>query len=98
MARWIASADRSLLIEVQAAKTDLQHEVIRRAVRVGDGPAIATVEDLLVLKLIANRPKDRGDLVGLAALPGIDWAYVERWAAEWGFGAALAHLRSDRPG
>jgi hypothetical protein len=37
-----------------------------------------TPEDLIVMKLIAHRPKDRIDLLGLVALPGLDWSYVER--------------------
>lgn len=87
------SADRSLLLEVQAAKTPFQREVIERAVASPSGLRVATVEDLLVLKLIADRPKDQGDLDGLARRPGIDWAYVERWANEWGVEARLRALR-----
>jgi hypothetical protein len=43
-------------------------------------------EDLVVLKLIAHRPKDLIDLRNLLALPDLDWSYIERpplpgWAA-----------------
>jgi len=82
-----------LLLEVQAAKTPLQREVVERAVATPSGLRVATVEDLIVLKLIADRPKDQGDLDGLARLPGIDWSYVERWAREWGVEAGLRALR-----
>jgi hypothetical protein len=57
---------------------------------------VATPEDLIVLKLIADRPKDRQDLLGLVALPDLDWAYVARWAAEWDVAERLAALRRDR--
>lgn len=46
-----------------------------------------------MLKLIADRPKDRIDLDGLAALEGIDWAYVEGWAREWDLLDRLARIR-----
>lgn len=47
------------------------------------GVRVATPEDLIVLKRIANRAKDQIDVLGLVALPSLDWAYVERRAAEW---------------
>ena len=56
---------------------------------------VATVEDLIVLKLIADRTKDQADLEGLLALGALDWAYVERWATTWG---VLDRLRSKRRG
>ncbi len=87
--------DGELLLEVQAAKTTFQREVVRRAVASSSGLRVATIEDLIVLKLIADRPKDQGDLDGLARLPGIDWAYVERWAREWEVGARLERLRAQ---
>jgi hypothetical protein len=43
----------------------------------------------------ADRPKDRQDLLGLVALPDLDWAHVERWAAEWDVADRLASLRRD---
>jgi hypothetical protein len=48
-----------------------------------------------VLKLIADRPKDRQDLLGLVALPDLDWAHIERWSAEWGLSDRLASLRRE---
>lgn len=72
-----------LVLEVQAAKTLFQQEVIRRASIGAAGARIATVEDLIVMKLIADRAKDQVDLLGLVELPDIDWSYIERWAGEW---------------
>ncbi len=88
-----ASDDGNLVLELQAAKTDLQREVLRRAVT-ADGVSVATPEDLIILKLIADRPKDRVDLLGLVALPELDWSYVEAWAAAWDIGDRLARLRT----
>jgi hypothetical protein len=84
-----------VVIEIQTAKTRLQHSVVSRAAS-ADGVRIATPEDLIVLKLIADRPKDRADLDGLASLPSLDWAYVERWADEWSVADRLARLRGER--
>lgn len=54
---------------------------------------MATAEDLVILKLIAHRPKDVVDLRGLIALPDLDWAYVEQWAAAWEVADRLEVLR-----
>lgn len=84
------------IIELQTAKTAFQVSVIERALPSADRPGlmIATREDLIVLKRIANRSHDWADLVGLARIPGIDWAYVERWADAWQMQARLEVLRA----
>ncbi len=87
------SASSPLIIEVQAAKTKFQREAIRRAAPDTTGAHVATVEDLIVMKLIADRPKDQVDLVGLVALPNIDWAYVEHWSEEWQITDRLQRIR-----
>lgn len=82
-------------IDLQAAKTAFQAELIERGVRIdSEQPLrVATVEDLLVLKLIANRKKDQNDLIELAALEAVDWSYVEHWAPVWGVTELLTNLR-----
>lgn len=85
-----------VVIEIQTAKTRLQHDLVRRASS-EDGVRIANTEDLIVLKLIADRPKDRADLYGLAAPPSLDCRYVERCVEEWGTADRLALLRRGRP-
>ena len=88
------SLDGLMTLEIQVAKTELQAEVLRRAARTpASGMLVATPEDLIVLKLIADRAKDQIDLLGLARLPRIDWAYVERWAADWQVMDRLRRLR-----
>ena len=61
-------------IDLQAAKTGFQGTLMERGVRLDTTQPlrVATVEDLLILKLIANRKKDQNDLSDLAALEGID--------------------------
>jgi hypothetical protein len=89
------SDDGALTLEVQTAKTEFQREFLRRAAARSDGSRIATPEDLIVMKLIAHRPKDRIDLLGLVALTGLDWSYVERWADEWQVRDRLDTLRIE---
>jgi len=81
-------------LEIQASKTDLQEGILARAkLDQSSGLPIATPEDLVILKLIAYRPKDQGDLAALAALPGIDWPLVEAHCLEWKVTARLAAVR-----
>ncbi len=83
-------------LELQTAKTSIQRELLERAAgQAGPGqPRIATPEDLIVLKLIAWRPKDRIDLLGLCALPGLDWDYVRGHARTWEVEDRLESLRT----
>jgi hypothetical protein len=87
------SETAGVTLEVQTAKTEFQREALRRAAARGR-PRIATPEDLIVMKLIADRPKDHVDLLGLIRLDGLDWTYIEAWAAEWGVAGRLRELRS----
>lgn len=90
------SADGETVIETQTAKTEFQREVIRRAVSTPEGVRVATVEDLIVLKLIADRTKDQADIEGLLSLGSLDWAYIEKWAATWGVLDRLHRMRRNR--
>lgn len=81
--RFTAEGEDALLLEIQIAKTEFQLEVVRRAAVGDSGVRISTPEDLIIMKLIAYRPKDRIDLEGLIRLPDLDWPYIEKWAGEW---------------
>jgi len=67
-------------VDVIVAGTDYQRLAIERAV-----DHVLTVEDVLVHKLIAWRPRDRDDVASILST-GIDFDrdYVEHWAEEWG--------------
>lgn len=66
-------------LDVIVAETDYQHEAIRRAVS-----GYLTVEDVIVHKLLAWRPRDQDDIRSIrAAGHALDDAYIDRWAAEW---------------
>lgn len=58
---------------------------------------LLTVEDVLVHKLIAGRPRDLDDIRAiLAANDEFDKDYVRRWVDVFGFGPRLAEFGLDR--
>lgn len=87
--------DEQTTLEFQTAKTSFQRAVVSRATRVGP-LRIATVEDLLVMKAIANRAKDQRDLDELAKLPDLDWSYVVDNARAWGVDGVIDAVRSRK--
>ncbi len=85
--------DDGTVLEVQTAKTALQRSVIERAIDHA-GVRVASPEDLIVFKAIANRPKDQIDLLGLVRLPNLDWAYVDAQARDWGVEGVITGVRA----
>ncbi|CAB4543214.1 MAG: hypothetical protein F2534_02255 [Actinobacteria bacterium] len=70
----------SARVDVLLAETDYQRLAIDRAV---DG--VLTVEDVIVHKLIAGRPRDLDDIASiLAAGVSIDETYVVEHSTSWG--------------
>ncbi len=66
-------------VDVIVAETPYQDEAIRRAIN-----GYLTVEDVIVHKLLAWRPRDQDDIRSIRiAGHDLDVAYVDRWAAEW---------------
>jgi hypothetical protein len=67
--------------------TDYERQAIRRGRPVEVGGAqvrFAAVEDVLVHKLVAARPRDLDDARSIVVKnPGLDRGYVERWLAEF---------------
>jgi hypothetical protein len=58
---------------------------------------VLTVEDVIVQKLIAWRPRDRDDLAEiLDAGPNLDDAYIDHWAAEWDVAGRWAQTKARR--
>jgi hypothetical protein len=61
---------------------------------------VVSIEDLIVYKLIADRPQDRADIAAVVAAhriggEAIDWAYIEEWCDVWNVRDRLQTLRSD---
>ncbi len=87
----------SQIVELQGAKTPFQEELINRAVELSAGSPlfVARREDLIVLKLLAFRKKDKDDLRELASHAEIDWRYVEHWSEIWEVSENLNWLRAE---
>ena len=67
-------------VDLIVAIVDYQHLAIDR----GLATHVLTVEDVIVHKLIAWRPKDQDDLASiLAAGPVLDHDYLDHWVQEW---------------
>lgn len=78
-------AESGIRVDFIFSTTQYERQAIERANRVEVGGAevpFATVEDLILHKLFAGRPRDMEDIVGVVRRKGadIDWGYVERWA------------------
>ena len=66
-------------VDLLVACTDYQDLALERAI---DG--VLTVEDVIVHKLLAWRPRDRGDLRSILDVGhDLDVAYIEYWAEQW---------------
>lgn len=77
-------------VDVLVAETEYQEVALDRAV---DG--VLTVEDVIVHKLLAGRPRDRDDISSILATGRpIDEAYVLRWAEAWGVEERWAEMRA----
>ncbi|MEO8539079.1 MAG: nucleotidyl transferase AbiEii/AbiGii toxin family protein [bacterium] len=83
-------------IDFIVAKTEFQDLVIERAVLdAPDGLPVATPEDMVILKLIANRSKDQRDIFTIVEAQPIDWDYVKHWAGVWEVTPALEKLLAE---
>jgi predicted nucleotidyltransferase len=90
-------------LDVLVAKTPFERSVLERAVSIRIGSIevpVATPEDIVVYKLLANRPRDQEDIRAILrtqrrAQRILDWSYVERWTSFWQIGDRLAQLRRE---
>ncbi len=88
-------------VELLVAKTAFELQVLQRAIPMDVGGAtlpVATLEDLIVYKRVADRLRDRDDIDALLrtqrrAAREIDWAHIERWADFWGISERVSELR-----
>lgn len=77
---------RSVDIDIFLAETRLQASLLARRSRLEvDGVPVWVVspEDLILLKLIASRPRDIGDVMDIFLAQGqLDEEYLRKWASE----------------
>lgn len=93
---WHPAGDTGLSVKVDVVvgETDYHRQVLaRRVVRSAFGKefAVATLEDCILLKLLAGRPVDRADAVELLTLHAehVDRAYLKSSAQRLGVAQAL---------
>lgn len=80
------------VIDVLLAVTEYQEAALARAV-----DHVLTVEDVLIHKLIAWRPRDRNDIASiLETAPALDEAYLEEWVEAWDVGERWRQARASR--
>lgn len=70
---------RDVAVDVLLAETEYQQQAMDRAI---DG--FITVEDVIIHKLLAWRPRDRDDIASIfAAGHQLDESYIEGWVDAW---------------
>lgn len=79
--------EQEVVVDFLLADSDFLRGALTRKHRIELGAlpvSVLTVEDLMLLKMIAGRLQDQADLEKITARQGelqIDWAYVDRWKA-----------------
>jgi hypothetical protein len=84
-----------VLLDLLLAAEGYLAQVLARRVRaphLAGAVPVATAEDLLLMKLIAWRPKDIGDAHQLAAVKDLDWTYVRANARRLRVAGRLARV------
>jgi predicted nucleotidyltransferase len=88
---------RSLVADIFLAETDFLRSLIARRIRDtvnGFNAWLVTAEDLILLKLIANRPRDIADIADVLVMQlSLDDEYLRRWADVLGVRDRLDELR-----
>jgi hypothetical protein len=78
------AAGKAIDIDIFLAESEFQESIISRRIRldVEGRPAwVATAEDLILLKVIAGRPRDIGDIWDIVLAHGqLDDEYMRKWA------------------
>lgn len=84
----------NFVVDLLLAETTYQRTAMERA----EGGVLA-VEDVIVHKLIAGRPRDRDDIASiLAADVSLDEGYIAEHAAAWDVDGLWRSLRADGAG
>ena len=96
----LSLAGHGIDVDIFLAESAYQQELMRRRVQHAVGGTAAwfvSVEDLILLKLIANRVRDRADIDDLLlARSELDEPYLRRWAGSLGVEPQLDEVLAAR--
>jgi predicted nucleotidyltransferase len=88
-------------VDLFLAESAFQEEVLKRRRLVQLETArvwFISPEDLILLKLLASRPRDRGDIADILFTQGqLDTEYMRRWAEQLGIRDALEEALTEPP-
>lgn len=91
----------SIDVDLFLAESRFQHELLARArpEQIDDLTVrVVSPEDLVLLKLLAHRPRDIADIGDILFVQGsLDEAYLRQWADELGVLARLDDVLADPP-
>ncbi len=86
-------------VDIFLNETSFQSSLMRRRQRfqiAGDSIEIVTAEDLILLKLLANRPRDLGDVADVLFVQGqLDNTYMQQWAETLGIADQLRAVLTE---
>ena len=92
-------AESGIDIDISLGGLSFEHEAIKRSSIhdiAGIRVRLPSVEDLMVMKAVAHRPKDLQDIEGLlAAHPTVDLNVVRRWVREFANAMTMPDLLED---
>jgi len=89
----------SIDVDIFISETSFQFSTMKRRVRLeleGQSMWFVSAEDLILLKLLANRPRDIGDIADILFVQGeLDEAYMQKWSRPLGVEAQLAKVLEE---
>jgi hypothetical protein len=89
----------SIDVDVFISETSFQFSTMKRRVRLefeGQSMWFVSAEDLILLKLLANRPRDIGDIADILFMQGeLDEAYMQKWSRPLGVEAQLTKVLEE---
>jgi predicted nucleotidyltransferase len=92
---------RSLAVDIFLAETPFQHSLMSRKIRDrinGYEAWLVTPEDLILLKLLAGRPRDSADVVDILTMQlRYDVDYMRHWADVLGIRTKLNEMLTKYP-
>ena len=93
--------DRSIDVDLFLAESSFQQELLKRAKPepIDDVMVrMVTPEDLILLKLLARRPRDLADIGDVLFIQGtLDETYLRPWATELGVLSELEKVLAETP-